>query len=494
MEDLCFCILQPQEFWDVYQRIQLVWKSEKIKHHLHDGKPVMRPKASESMDSKSDLSQKHIRELLHLVTPFTTVRYPFVASGTKAGFGWHFLQTCAKRLLYEIGMLSFSAGLRIDIVGRVKSLYSTYTKAKKKNIPIEEVYDVLALRVIVTEGESAEVAIGVCYNILDLVRHLWKHIPPELDDYIALPKRSGYQSLHISVTGPGDVPFEVQIRTASMDKSAECGQAAHWCYKEYGAIEAEESTSLSIRDVIWGKNAAILGRPVVRIRDGSWRDGIVIGMENEGLAIIVAINITQRISHSYGSFTVALLESYKELLEYVEKRNWSVPGCGDFHAAVERYVLCSDHAYHLIDHYGLKHSTVVRPILTFDSYRSLTSHVASLNAGTQGNAIPLTEEDEELKPRITHLRSMLKETENNPMAPAEFSTVHVVIWPEGKIQCFPRGTTAADVMAWRSKENGDGENDRDQMLVNVNRSWVPSDTLLRNGDSLHLQDEEMHSS
>lgn len=481
MEDICFCVLQPSEFFNIYQQVQLLWKSEKTKYHATFKSKAVTV-APEHAGSEA-MTPRHCKELLQLVTPFTSVRYTRQGSKT-VGFGLHFLENVTKRLLYEIKMNSFSAGLEIEVIGRVKSICSIYKKMQKKRIPIEEVYDLLALRVIVKEEGDADIALEVCYKILEVVQHLWKQIPSELDDYIVVPKQSGYQSLHVAVKGPGGIPFEVQIRTASMDESAEYGHAAHWCYKEDSDALTSESDPLTIRDSIWGKKSTIKGHPVVRIRDGAWRDGIVIRTEDEGLGIIVAVNISERMSRSYGSYTFAVRQTYEALLQYVKEKKYSRPGSGDFHAAVERYVLCSDHAYHLMDVFGHKHPTIVRPLKVFESDHSLATHLESLDSGRRGNATELTEDDVEMKNRSSHLRSMLEEPNGlNLLEGPETSTVHIFVFPGGKMHSFPHGSTAADVLAVHHPQlHHPGQ------FANVNDRIVPAETLLKNGDFIKLQD------
>ncbi|MFH1045073.1 MAG: bifunctional (p)ppGpp synthetase/guanosine-3',5'-bis(diphosphate) 3'-pyrophosphohydrolase [Pseudomonadota bacterium] len=123
------------------------------------------------------------------------------------------------------------AGVRAEVQGRPKHIYSIYNKMRGKSLGFSELYDVRALRVLVDSVKD-------CYTALGVLHNLWTPIPKEFDDYISRPKSNDYRSLHTAVVGSDGRALEVQIRTHEMHRHAELGVAAHWRYKEAGAGRA----------------------------------------------------------------------------------------------------------------------------------------------------------------------------------------------------------------------------------------------------------------
>jgi GTP pyrophosphokinase len=130
-----------------------------------------------------------------------------------------------ERITATVGEKLRGAGLEAAMEGRIKRLYSIHQKLRRQRIDLDQVYDFVALRVLVK-------GVSDCYAALGVLHNLWRPVPGRIKDFIAMPRPNGYQSLHTSVIGDEGHPFEVQIRTQEMHRVAEEGIAAHWKYKE----------------------------------------------------------------------------------------------------------------------------------------------------------------------------------------------------------------------------------------------------------------------
>ncbi len=123
------------------------------------------------------------------------------------------------------------------VESRIKRLYSIQQKLQDQKIPVDQVYDLLAIRVIVETVQD-------CYALLGLLHSIWRPVPGRIKDFIAMPRPNQYQSLHTTLIAPGGHQFEVQIRTEDMHRVAEEGIAAHWKYKASDSVSAKDEQRL----------------------------------------------------------------------------------------------------------------------------------------------------------------------------------------------------------------------------------------------------------
>jgi len=163
------------------------------------------------------------------------------------------------------------AGIRAEVSGRPKHIYSIYKKMKRKAVDFSDVYDVRAVRVLVD-------TVGECYAALGIAHNLWQPIPKEFDDYISHPKGNFYRSLHTAVIGPEDKALEVQIRTHDMHNHAELGVAAHWRYKEGGKGDSRFEEKIAwLRQILeWKDDVRDAGEILEQFKTGLFQDTIYV--------------------------------------------------------------------------------------------------------------------------------------------------------------------------------------------------------------------------
>jgi len=147
-----------------------------------------------------------------------------------------YIEEARNYLSKELGKVK----IKSEIVGRAKHFYSIYDKMTRKGKEFNEIYDLTALRVLVSTVKD-------CYGALGIIHSLWKPLPGRFKDYIAMPKFNMYQSLHTTVIGPQGKPLEIQIRTYDMNETAQFGIAAHWTYKE----RSEDGQSSETEKLQW---------------------------------------------------------------------------------------------------------------------------------------------------------------------------------------------------------------------------------------------------
>ncbi|MCR5453271.1 MAG: bifunctional (p)ppGpp synthetase/guanosine-3',5'-bis(diphosphate) 3'-pyrophosphohydrolase [Lachnospiraceae bacterium] len=149
-------------------------------------------------------------------------------------------------LVDEVKKHIFSAGITAAIEGRAKHFFSIYKKMVNQNKTLDQIYDLFAIRIIVSDVKD-------CYAALGVIHEMYTPIPGRFKDYIAMPKPNMYQSLHTTLIGPNGTPFEIQIRTQEMHRTSEYGIAAHWKYKESGegsTINQEEEKLSWLRQIL----------------------------------------------------------------------------------------------------------------------------------------------------------------------------------------------------------------------------------------------------
>ncbi|GMH09101.1 hypothetical protein Nepgr_010941 [Nepenthes gracilis] len=563
LEDLCFAVLQPQLFCQMKAELASMWSPCIRAGNLRRISPKSSLVATmdENVSSNEhpmliDECEANMKDRLQAVLPFDLLldrrkRRNFISSLEKslssqtmsnvvrdAGIALTSLTNCEEALERELLIsTSYVPGMEVTLSSRLKSLYSIYSKMKRKDVGISKVYDARALRVIVGDknGTLHGPAVKCCYNVLDIVHRLWSPIDGEFDDYIVNPKPSGYQSLHTAVQGPDNSPLEVQIRTKRMHEYAEHGLAAHWLYKEtednspagLDSIEGshvEEPSNLpkglgvqnSGEDDALRKYSSLKsGHPVLRVERSHLLAAVIISVDNGGKELLVAVSFglaaSEAVAERGRAFQIKRWEAYARLYKKVCDEWWFEPGHGDWRTCLEKYMLCRDGIYHKKDQFDRLLPTFIQVIhLTEKEESEYWAVVSAVFEGKDVNSIasnsgiyekPVsdrlnsTSRETSSTNKVQLLRTMLQWEEqlfsevavkqgNGPkrvlnLASAfDHGEVAIVFWPHGEIMRLTTGSTAADAARRVGLEG---------KLVLVNGHLVLPSTQLKDGDVVEVR-------
>ncbi|ESW29030.1 hypothetical protein PHAVU_002G038200 [Phaseolus vulgaris] len=552
LEDLCFAVLQPQIFQKMRADLASMWSPTSrtgnlrrfsVKGNLiHLNENNSTPFYNGSLTFNGDVSMK---DLLEAVVPFDILldrrkRANYLNSigsnlGTctkpkvvqDAGLALASLVICEEALEREMTIsASYVPGMEITLSSRLKSLYSLYSKMKRKDTSIDKVYDARALRVVVGDknGTLHGPAVQCCYSLLDIVHRLWTPIDGEFDDYIINPKPSGYQSLHTAVQGPDSSPLEVQIRTQRMHECAEHGLAAHWLYKETGnpflsidrmdEPETEASSHFS-KDLGGGNSSDILltkyksfkaGHPVLRVEGSHLLAAVIISVENDERELLVAVSFGLPASEAVAdrrSFHIKRWEAYARLFKKVSDEWWFEPGHGDWCTCLEKYTLCRDGMYHKQDQFGRLLPTFIQ-VINFtekeeSEYWAVVSavfegrQVDRITSHSKFDLVASTSAEAGINNKVKLLRTMLSWEEQlrsevsvkQTKYDAKLYDLHgslgevvIICWPHGEILRLRAGSTATDAA---QKVGLEGR------LVVINGQLVLPNTKLKDGDVVEVR-------
>ncbi|CAH1080649.1 RelA/SpoT family protein [Candidatus Nitrotoga sp. 1052] len=174
-------------------------------------------------------------------------------------------------VLTQLRLELSQAGIKAEVAGRPKHIFSIINKMKRKQIDFSDLYDVRAVRILVNDVKD-------CYAALGLVHNLWQPISSEFDDYIAHPKSNDYRSLHTAVVGPRNLTLEVQIRTFEMHQHSELGVAAHWRYKEgvKSDVRFDEQIVLLRQILEWKEDVTDSGDMLAQFRNELFHDQVYV--------------------------------------------------------------------------------------------------------------------------------------------------------------------------------------------------------------------------
>ncbi|XP_074576017.1 uncharacterized protein LOC141832410 [Curcuma longa] len=559
LEDLCFAVLQPQTFRMIRAELASMWapgnKSRQLRRlstkadlpHSKDDCTIL----PENWSVETNEERENMKDLLQAVLPFDLLldrrkRANFLNNLRKCSespdrmtkdisdsiIALSSLAVCEEALERELLIsTSYIPGMEVSLSSRLKSLYSVYSKMRRKGVGIKQIYDARALRVIVGDknGKLHGPAVKNCYNLLEIVHKLWTPIDGEFDDYIINPKPSGYQSLHTAVQGSDNSPLEVQIRTQRMHEHAEFGLAAHWLYKENKVDHINTSDSAATlspyqtnvsEDVVytqdessWKYSAVKTGHPVLRVEGSQLLAAVVVNIDNDGRELLIAVSFleaSEAVADRRSSSQMNRWEIFAKLYKKVSEQWWFAPGHGDWCTCLEKYTLCRDGIFHKQDQFQRLLPTYIQIIdLTEQEEAEYWMVVSAVFEGKELVTVPSVSNydkstfnsstsallDDEVTNKVHFLRAMLQWEEQvliqatlreknrrSSMYSGSNHTglgeVAIIRWPHGEIMRMKSGSTAADA----ARRIG-----LDGKLVRVNGQLVLPHTQLKDGDIIEVR-------
>ncbi|KAH7299307.1 hypothetical protein KP509_24G004600 [Ceratopteris richardii] len=531
LEDLCFAVLRPQIFCRLRAELAAIWSPDKDWRYFRRMTKRAKRKAllyGEEVDEQPKRDsfviegEPTMKELLESVIPFDVLedrrkRRSMLGALTKSGklglkktkvmrdaeVALASLAACEEALERELLIsTSYIPGMEVTLSGRLKSLYSTYSKMKRKNVSVDQIYDARALRVIVGDGNGKfhVPAVEGCYNVLSVVHRLWTPIGGEFDDYILNPKPSRYQSLHTAVEGPDGAALEVQIRTQGMHEHAEYGHAAHWLYKEADngskTFSTETVSSLVGQDIRDGVNdleyqkvgvsqsispviesfqstctrSIQLGDPVLRIEGGRLLAGVILRVDRNGRDLLVAISFAlhaREVASGRSGNQRGKWFTYAQLYKKEDQFERPLPTFIQF--------------LELNKQEEAEYWEVMDAVLKGEEVNTSESLEENQNININTDLTVSTEA--RLNNKVRLLRSMLQwerqlHTEAASADGSLLSEVLVIRWPDGEIMRMPAGSTAADA-AWKMGMEG--------KFIFINGHIAPPYLGLQDGDIVEVR-------
>ncbi|GFQ02189.1 ADP-ribosylation factor [Phtheirospermum japonicum] len=497
LEDLCFAVLQPKIFLQLRADLASMWSPSTKSGNLR------RISAKSSADlqiqeceepGELDEENASMKVLLQAVHPFDLLldrkkrlnffnnlatcsdnpKKPKVVRD--AGIALASLVVCEEALERELFIsTSYVPGMEVTLSGRLKSLYSIYSKMNRKEVGIKKVYDARALRVIIGDknGTLHGQAVQCCYNLLNIIHRLWTPIDGEFDDYIVNPKPSGYQSLHTAVQGPDFSPLEVQIRTQRMHEYAEHGLAAHWLYKETEIVlpskiclnDSDEKSDLTDfpeeienqasveADMLLKYSSLKVGHPVLRVEAGHLLAAVIVRVDNDGRDLLVAV-----------SFGLAASEAVAERRSPYQIKRWEA------YANLYKKVM-----FQYFIH------TLVQCLTDGGLNRDMEIGVPTWKSTHFAEMVQLLRTmlqwEEQLRSEAGLRQYKPNRKYMNPNS-LSLDEVAVVCWPHGEIMRLRTGSTAADAAR---RIGFDGK------IVSINGQLVLPSTELKDGDVVEVR-------